>query len=115
MNFVAGTAEINQNLMEVRHLATGFMMIKRDVIEKLMEAFPSTKYVDDVNFLEGKENDFAYALFDCGVELGHYFSEDWMFCSRWTKLGGKIHADVSINLTHTGPHDYVGSFVSTIV
>ena len=61
------------------------------------------------------ENKYAYALFDCGVEEGHYFSEDWLFCSRWTKLGGKVYVDVTINLTHTGVQDFKGSFVSTLV
>ena len=84
------------------------MLIKRNVFENLFEAFPSTKYTDDVNFLTEKENEFAYALFDCGVEEGHYLSEDWMFCHRWTKLGGKIYIDISINLSHTGIEDYNG-------
>lgn len=115
VNFLSSNVEINQNMMEVRHLATGFMMIKREVIEKMMAAFPSTKYVDDVSFLEEAENEFAYALFDCAIEDGHYLSEDWLFCSRWIKMGGKVYADVSINLTHTGSFDYRGSFVSTLV
>lgn len=115
VNYVSGNVEIKSNLMEVRHIATGFVMIKREVFDQMFKAYPQTKYVDDVNFLEKHENEFAYALFDCGVEEGHYFSEDWLFCSRWTKMGGKVYTDISINLTHTGPQDYVGSFVSTIV
>jgi hypothetical protein len=115
INFASAKVQIEKNLMEVKHLATGFMLIQRNVIETMMKAFPSTKYVDDVNFLVGDENNYAYALFDCGVEEGHYFSEDWLFCSRWTKLGGKVYVDVTINLTHTGPQDYRGSFVSTLL
>jgi hypothetical protein len=90
-------------------------MIKRNTIEKMMEAFPSTKYVDDVHFLKPDENEFAYALFDCGVEDGHYYSEDWLFCHRWTKMGGEIFIDVSINLTHTGVEDYQGSYIASIL
>ena len=91
------------------------MMIKRSTIEKMSQAFPSTKYTDDVGFLQGKENDFAYALFDCGVEDDHYYSEDWLFCHRWQKMGGDIYIDVSINLTHSGMEDYCGSFIASIV
>jgi len=101
--------------MEVKHLATGFMMIQRGVLEKLMEIHPETKYIDDVNYLSGKENDYAYALFDCGVENGHYYSEDWLFCSRWTALGEHVYANISIDLTHTGQYDYRGSYLSTLV
>ena len=91
------------------------MMIQRGVIEKMQRAFPSTKYVDDVGFLDGDENRHAFALFDCGVEDGHYYSEDWLFCSRWGKMGGEIYLDVSIDLNHSGTQDFKGSFISSLV
>jgi hypothetical protein len=115
INYLGQYLEINNNLAKVKHLATGFMMIKRKMITNMMKAFPSTKYTDDINFLKQNENEMAYALFDCGVEDGHYYSEDWMFCDRWSKMGGEIYADVSINLTHTGVEDYRGCYVSTII
>lgn len=115
INHLSNTLEVKNNLARVKHLATGFMMIKREVIEKMSKAFPSTKYVDDVGFLHGKENDYAYALFDCGVEEGHYCSEDWMFCNRWSKMGGQVWIDVSVNLNHTGIEEFRGSFIATLV
>jgi len=115
VNYITPSLSIEENLSKVKHIATGFMMIQRNVIEKMSKAFPSTKYVDDVNFLRQNENEFAYALFDCGVEEGHYFSEDWLFCHRWTKMGGSIWMDVSINLTHTGIEDYRGSYLATLI
>ena len=115
VNYLDNTLNIEKNLAKVKHIATGFMMIKRSVIEKMSKAFPSTKYVDDVNFLKADENEFAYALFDCGVEEGHYFSEDWLFCHRWTKMGGSIWMDVSIALTHTGIEDYKGCYITSII
>jgi hypothetical protein len=66
LNYLGNTLEIVNNLTKVRHLATGFMMIRRDTIEKMGRAFPSTKYTDDVGFLHGPENEYAFALFDCG-------------------------------------------------
>lgn len=120
VNYLDNVLEIKDNLAKVRHLATGFMMIRRPVIEQLIKSFPSTKYVDDVNFLKPEENEFAYALFDCGVEDGHYLSEDWLFCNRWTKLSKEsdkkdIWMDVSIQLIHSGLEDFCGSYVSTIL
>jgi hypothetical protein len=115
INYVSNMLEIENNLTKVKHLATGFMLIKRSVIELMSKAFPQTKYVDDVNFLSGKENDFAYALFDCGVEDNHYLSEDWMFCRRWQKMGGSVYADITINLDHTGVETYKGSFISSLM
>jgi hypothetical protein len=115
VNYESSMLNVTNNLAKVKHLATGFMMIKRQVIETMSNAFPTTKYVDDVGFLHGKENDFAYALFDCGVEEGHYFSEDWMFCHRWTKMGGGVYIDVTINLDHTGIETYKGSYISSVM
>jgi len=115
INYLGNVLNIENNLAKVRHLATGFMMFKRSVIENMSKAFPSTKYVDDVGFLQPNESEFAYALFDCGVEDNHYFSEDWLFCHRWTKMGGNIYIDVTINLTHTGIEDYKGSYLSSLI
>lgn len=106
---------INQSLLEIKHVATGFMMITRHVIEQMIQSFPSTKYIDDVGYLRPDENKFAYALFDCGVEDGHYFSEDWMFCHRWRNMGGNVFMDISIKLTHTGTEDYKGFILSTLI
>jgi hypothetical protein len=115
INYLGTHLEIKNNLAKVRHLATGFMMIKRTVIETMAKAFPSAKYTDDVGFLRPEENIYAYALFDCGVEDDHYYSEDWLFCHRWSKLDGSIWIDVTINLTHTGIEDYQGSYLASII
>ena len=115
INYLGNSLEIENNLAKVKHLATGFMMIRRPLIERMMTAYSYTKYVDDIGFLKEEENKMAYALFDCNVEDGHYYSEDWLFCHRWSKLNGEIFIDISICLTHTGIEDYAGCYISTIV
>lgn len=115
VNYESTTLNVNNNIAKVKHLATGFMMIKREVIETMYRGYPNTKYTDDVGFLHGVENDYAYALFDCGVEEGHYFSEDWLFCHRWSKMGGGVYIDVTINLDHTGIETYKGSYISSVI
>jgi len=115
LNYIKKENKIVNNLIQLKHIATGFMMISRTVIAKMSMAFPSTKYVDDISFLKSNENDFAYALFDCGVEDGHYYSEDWMFCTRWTKMKGEIYADVSIALTHSGTEHFQGNFMASLI
>ena len=109
-----GNIEVKNNLIEIKHLATGFMMLQRKMIECMQKAFPSTKYTDDVNFLNPHENEQAYALFDCAVVDGKYLSEDWLFCQRWSNMGGQIYADISIDLMHTGLHDFKGSLLTAI-
>jgi hypothetical protein len=115
INYIDKYIEIEDNLTQVKHIATGFMLMQRTMIEKMMLAYHSTKYTDDVGFLTDTENDYAYALFDCGVEDNHYLSEDWLFCNRWKKIGGSIWLDVTINLTHTGTEEFNGCFISSIL
>jgi len=115
INYMDKFIQIENNLTKVKHLATGFMLMQRSMLDKMMLAFPFTKYTDDCGFLRNHENKYAYALFDCGVEDGHYLSEDWLFCNRWCKIGGEIMLDVSVNLTHTGQENFNGSFISSII
>jgi hypothetical protein len=37
-----------------------------------------------------------------------YLSEDYAFCRRWQRIGGKIWLDTTINLNHIGRHAYKG-------
>ena len=115
LNYLDKQIHVKNNTIKVKHIATGFMLIKRHVIESMIKAFPSTKYTDDVNFLTTDENKYAYALFDCSVENGTYCSEDWVFCNRWRNMGGNIFVDVTITLTHTGIEDYKGLYMSSIM
>jgi hypothetical protein len=84
-------------------------MYKRAVYEKLIEAMPQTKYVDDVGL--GKQYEpFMYAIFDCVIdEQGHYLSEDWTFCRRASKLGYDIWCDGRVVLNHSGYHEFQGN------
>lgn len=115
VNYVSKIVTIENNLTKVKHIATGFMLIQRGAIEKMCEYYPETKYTDDVNFLTPDENKYAHALFDCGVVDDHYLSEDWMFCNRWSSHGGELWIDITINLTHTGIHDFKGCYMSSLL
>ena len=113
LNYISDRITIQKNLAKVKHIATGFLMIQREVIENLITAYPSSLYTDDVGFLS---SDVAcYNLFSTSVEDGHLLSEDWFFCSNWSKLGGDIYVDVSINLTHTGVEDFHGSYIASLL
>lgn len=111
INHVRPEIEIVNNLIEVRHLATGFMMIKRECIEEMQRRYPDTKFDCDINFLKKEENVNSFALFDTGVYENHFLSEDWLFCERWKLIGGKIFMDVTINLVHSGTEDFYGNFL----
>jgi hypothetical protein len=115
LNYKSTNLEIKKNIIEVKHLATGFMLFKRQVIENMIDQFPETKYIDDTGFLSQEKSIYTYALFDCGVINESYYSEDWLFCHRWSSIGGKIYADISIDLVHIGTEKYQGSFIRNLL
>lgn len=102
-------AEKNGNLVEVMNLGTGFMLIKREVIEKMIAENPDLHYMDAIG-LDPKYDPFKYALFDTEIDpdTREYLSEDYLFCKRWRAMGGKIWADLSITLNHIGHYTFRG-------
>jgi hypothetical protein len=115
INFLDPVLSITNNLARVRHVATGFMMLQRNTIVQMMNYYSHTKYTDDTGFLEGDENRYAYALFNCDVGYGHYLSEDWLFCDRWMKMEGEVFIDITICLNHIGMNDFKGCFLSSVL
>lgn len=101
--------KIEGPLVECDTIATGFLLFKREVYEKLIEAHKDKKVVDDIGL--GKEYEpYLYAIFDTEIdEQGHYLSEDWLFCRRWAKLGGEVWADTRVLLDHVGNYVFTGT------
>ena len=98
-------AEVSEdgNLQEVSKTGTGFMLIKRDVFEKL-NAHPATKpFMNDIG-LPVELNPFMKTYFDTAVRENRYYSEDWTFCENWRDLGGKVWVDKRVLLRHTGTY-----------
>lgn len=102
-------AKHHDPLYEVSTSGTGFMLIKREIIEGLIEAMPEQKYRDSLNLGEEYEP-HMYALFDTMIdEYGHYLSEDWTFCKRVREVLKKpIWVDTKIKLDHLGTHRFRG-------
>lgn len=99
-------SEVNKlhenNLMEVKHGATGFMMIKRNVIEALIN------HVEPYVAPDTKET--IYDIFNCKVVNNEYLTEDYYFCHLWKNICyGKIWCDLSISLNHEGWHSFSGN------
>lgn len=105
--------EIDGDLVQVRHLGTGFLMIKRAVFEKLIEQYPETKFKDSLNLGSNSAGvpyeNYMYNLFDVLIDdRGHLLSEDWVFCDRASKQGFKVWCDTTILLHHVGYHTFQG-------
>lgn len=100
---------MRNGVVEVLDASTGFMLIRRDVIEKLMQAHPELHYKNDSS-IDGKYNKYCWALFDTWLDPddNRYLSEDYTFCRRWQKIGGKIWIDPNTKLNHVGSYTFQG-------
>jgi hypothetical protein len=100
----------------VRYAGTGFLMIRRHVLEKMCAhpAYASLQFLREhsLDALAGSLNRFA--LFECMIDpkTGTYLSEDFAFCKRWTDIGGEIWADLESRLDHVGPSVFHGDVSS---
>lgn len=107
---IAPDSKIEDGFVRVTYGSTGFMLIKREVLLRMKEAYPELRYTNAfVPAGQGREN---CAFFDTAIdaERGEYLPEDYAFCQRWTALGGEVHADLSSNFTHVGQYVYAGDF-----
>ena len=102
--------QIVDNLVRLKDAGTGFMCIKKEVIQQLMDAHPELKYVNDIN-VDQKFEPFMYALFDTMIdpESRRYLSEDYMFCRLWQNMGGDVYLDPRTALNHVGHYTFRGN------
>ena len=100
--------KVQGDIFTVDTMGTGFLLFRKEVYQKLCDAHPECKYVDDVGL--GKQYEpTMYSIFDCKIdEKGHYLSEDWLFCRRWSALGGEIWAHGKVLLNHIGHYEFTG-------
>lgn len=89
--------------------ATGFLLMSRGLLERMVKAFPETAYVDEAD----DDKRTMYALFDCWIEDGpdgrkRYLSEDYGFSRRVQMMGEKVWIHPGITLNHHGSFVYRG-------
>lgn len=103
-------AEPDENgMVEVRHGGTGFMLIKREVFEKLAPHVPEYRSSTKQNADGGFDKPLTKQFFDTSIdETGCLLSEDYHFCALWRKHGGKVFASTKIKFNHIGTHIFGG-------
>ena len=98
-------------LIEVSHAPTGCMLIKRQVFDKMIEAYPDDR-IDQATIVNGevKTNPYMYNFFDTvhEPESKKYYGEDFGFCKKWTAIGGKCYCYIDDFITHVGEYQYNG-------
>tara|TARA_Y100000593_G_scaffold95031_1_gene198548 strand:+ start:2104 stop:2856 length:753 start_codon:yes stop_codon:yes gene_type:complete len=112
----------DDKFVEVEYGGTAFMMIKREVFQKMFKSYPELKYEpydDGGHIVPVEKYDLfrknSYALFDTSImgrsksdQLPRYLAEDYMFCRRWREIGGKILLDPAVKLNHKGSYTFEG-------
>jgi hypothetical protein len=92
-----------RRLTEVNYMGTGFLCIRRNVIEKMLEVLgDELVYAVDEN-----PGQFGFDLWRRGVYKypdgnRRYLTEDWYFCQTAIDLGFKVWGDNSVILKHSG-------------
>jgi predicted O-methyltransferase YrrM len=95
-----------QGLVEVAGAPTGFMKIKRHVIEKMIEA---NKHRQFTGVGAAPDSPPYTIVFERTYVDGHRWSGDYNFCRQWRAMGGKIFVDPEMYLTHTGEVEFSGT------
>lgn len=93
-------------LVEVSGAPTGFMKIKRSVVEKMCEANKHRRYTSKGL---GPDDRPYTIVFERTYEEGSRWSGDYSFCRKWKKMGGKIHVDPEMKLSHMGEVEFTGT------
>ena len=119
-NVVKGTKQFSvTEPLEVMEIGTGFMMVKREVFERMEKEYPAIKYKPDhigqANF-DGTR--YIHAYFDTVIDTKdsitgggseRYLSEDYMFCQMWRKIGGSIFLCPWMKTQHVGTYAFTGN------
>ncbi len=99
--------------IKVSYAGTGFLMIRREALERMCAQYPQLKFKRDHSLDAATVSDNRFALFECMIsEDGTYLSEDFAFCRRWTDIDGEIWADLNSRLSHVGPMAFCGDLSS---
>lgn len=98
--------ELETNVAEIPFVGAAFMMISRECAEKMAKSYPELEY-------NNPDGEPEYAVFDPVIlkdgPTRRRLSEDYSFCWRWRRLGGKVEVKMDVTLGHSGSHRFQGN------
>lgn len=110
--------KVKDDVMEVTHAPAGCMLIKRQVFDKMIKAYPELK-ISQPTIMNGeaKDKENLWNFFDTYHDLKNkkYYGEDFGFCKKWTDIGGKCYCYIGDYITHIGEYQYSGRFKDELV
>ncbi len=114
------TAERRGNFMRVEGVGMGCTLIKREVVTKMIEAYPDL--IDTrINLhpafgtLTGAGCKRLLRFWEkLDIPERGLVSEDLSFCIRWNKIGGQTWASIGHRMSHVGQHDFAGRYLDVV-
>ena len=106
--------DCKDGITEIKRGPAGFMLIKRQVFEKMSKEYPHLKIKQQTMLnqqMRETENFWNFWDTEFNQEKGTFMGEDFAFCKRWTAIGGRIYANVDAYITHHGDYSYKGRFI----
>jgi hypothetical protein len=100
--------------VEIWNGGTGFMLIKREVFEKLEPFCP--KYALNGQDASFDFNSMVTEFFATSItEEGILLSEDYHFCRLYRKHGGQVYAAPWVQVDHAGEYIFSGRFAQDVM
>lgn len=94
----------NMGLVRAKRVATAFMMVRREVFERMNMELEGLEYWDE------NTQSLMKSFFDFKSTPEGYIGEDYLFCDRARSLGYEVWIDPTITLGHMGVEEFSGSF-----
>lgn len=105
-----GVLEEKDHLVRVLRGPTGFMRIKRRVLEALLPHAPVFKDINPQGQTEETPGFFAAGV----APDGWFWTEDYIFCNNVVAAGFEIWADPDVAFTHRGQKTWGGTLRTVI-
>lgn len=90
----------DNHLLKALYVPAGFMLIKREAIERMIAKFPE-RYVESISN-SNVGFDRMYVFFNTEIHDGKFWGEDYTFCRLAREAGNEIWVDPHIPLNHAG-------------
>jgi len=105
-------------MIELSHSMTGCMLIKREALNKMIQAYPDL-IIKQETMIDGTQQyrKHLYNFFDTYYDKENklYYGEDFAFSRLWTKIGGKCMALITEYITHIGEYEYSGRLIDEMI
>ena len=110
--------QMENGFIEVERGPAGFMLIKREAIEKLIKEYPEFT-IKQHTLIDGKlvEREHMYNFFDTYWDPNEktYTGEDFYFCKLAKHAGIKMYALVDEYISHYGEFGYTGRLIDEFI